>query len=304
MKGTIFNIQKYSIQDGPGIRTIVFLKGCPLHCEWCSNPESQNPSVQMAFQRKLCIDCGACVRLCPENAISQDEKYGKYVDENLCRHCGICESNCPAGSWKQIGYEMTVDEVISEIEKDRIFYRKSNGGVTLSGGEPFAQPAFAAELLKKMKEIRLHTAVETAGYVPFSVYEKCLGDIDLFLYDIKHIDSRIHREHTKATNERILNNLQRLDDYGKKIWIRIPLIPGVNDSCENIQKTFALAEKLKTVERVELLPYHDYGVGKYEQLGMEYKLKDMITPSEKKLDELIHFVQNEFPKVKCVIRRH
>lgn len=304
MKGIVFNIQKYSIQDGPGIRTIVFLKGCPLRCKWCSNPESGIPQIQMMFQKKLCINCGACIDACPEKAISEDLKYGKIIDRALCTHCGICERYCPAEALKQAGMEMSIEEVVSEVEKDQIFYRKTGGGVTLSGGEPLMQAEFAAGLLNMLKENRISTAIETAGHVSFEVYEKCLDDVDLFLYDIKHMDPKVHEEYTKASNDRILDNLRRLNERGKRIWIRVPLIPNVNDSYENIHKTFALARELPSVDRIELLPYHNYGAGKYDQLGMEYELKEMKTPQKERVEAMMGRIRKEFPEVENVIRYH
>lgn len=304
MKGIVFNIQKYSVQDGPGIRTIVFLKGCPLRCKWCSNPESGEMRTQIIFQKKLCLNCGNCIKACPAKAIKEDTKFGKIVAQKLCIRCESCVESCPSGALKQMGKKMTVNEVVAEVEKDNIFYRKTGGGVTLSGGEPFAQAEFAEELLKRLKENRIRTAVETSGYVPWEVYERCKDEVDLFLYDIKHMDANIHKAYTGVSNKRILENLRNLNECGKRVWIRIPLIPEVNMTWENIRETFLMAEKLACVERIELLPYHKYGVGKYEQLGMDYELKNTETPAEEQLETFLKLAGKQFPQTKCIVRYH
>ncbi len=304
MKGIVFNIQKYSVQDGPGIRTIVFLKGCPLRCKWCSNPESGEFCPQIIFQRKLCLDCRSCIVSCPVKAVADDRGYGKVIHKELCLNCGSCVENCPSGALKRIGREMTVEEVISEVEKDSIFYRKTGGGVTLSGGEPFAQAEFVEELLGQLKENRIRTAVETSGYVSRQVLERCKDKVDLFLYDIKHMDEKVHKAYTGVSNRRILDNLKYLNSCGKKIWIRIPLIPRINMEWDNIRRTFKLAEGFACVERVELLPYHRYGVGKYEQLSMDYELKHIKAPMEEELKSLLKMIGEHFPQVKCIIRYH
>lgn len=304
LRGKIFNIQKYSVHDGPGIRTIVFLKGCLLRCKWCSNPESLSGDIQVMFNRNLCIDCGTCLKICKQKAIHKDPQFGKIINYKKCNNCGDCIVNCPKGALKIIGRYVDIEEVLKEVKKDLVFYRKSGGGVTLSGGEPFAQPLFAAGLLHAFKTNRISTAVETAGYVAFESYERCLDDIDLLLYDIKHMDSKTHKRYTGVSNTLIQKNLEKLNSRGKKIWIRVPLISGVNDSFENIREVYRLAESLENVARVELLPYHSYGAGKYAQLGMDYTLEKMDSPSDAHIDDLLKMADEEFRTTMVVVRKH
>lgn len=302
--GIIFNIQRYSIHDGPGIRTIVFLKGCPLRCQWCSNPESGEMSIQMIFSKKLCQDCGVCVQNCTQHAIAYDVEFGKRIEPSKCIRCGRCMENCPARAIQRIGKIVEVKDVVKEVLKDRIFYRKSGGGVTLSGGEPFFQSEFAAELLADLKANRISTAVETTGAVSFEKIMRSTDFVDLYLYDIKHMDSAVHRKYTGLPNEGIMENLLRLNQLGKRIWMRVPLIPQINDSEDNIERVYALANSLESVERVELLPYHEYGVGKYAQLGRTYTLPNLKKPDESKLSALLEIAAQKYPNLSVIVRRH
>lgn len=302
--GTIFNIQKYSIHDGPGIRTIIFLKGCPLRCQWCSNPESGEPGIQIVFNQNLCVDCGTCLRVCRQGAIRRDDCFGKVIDRQACNTCGECIRNCPVQAFKSVGKVITVEEAIREVRKDAIFYRKSGGGVTLSGGEPFEQASFTAELLGRLKQERISTAVETSGAVPFKNMEPSIENIDLFLYDIKHTDGEMHCRYTGRNNKVVLENLKELDRLGKRIWIRVPLIAGINDSVENMDRVFAISRGLKSVERVELLPYHEYGVGKYAQLGIKYQLEGLKPPTESKIKEILEMAAERYSGLEIIVRRH
>lgn len=253
MKATLFDIERNSFVDGPGIRTTVFFKGCNLKCAWCHNPESQSPRPQMLFYRDKCIACGKCAQICksPDN----------------CTLCGRCTLFCPADARKVCGKEYTADEILTEVLKDKAYYENSDGGITCSGGECMLQPDLLAELLKRCKEAGIHTAVDTAGHVPFSHFEKVLPYTDLFLYDIKHMDTAKHKEYVGVGNERILENLQKLMESAATIWIRIPVIPGFNDSIEHMQQVKSFLDRSGKTEKVELLPYHAMGKSKYAALG-------------------------------------
>ncbi len=248
-KAIIFDIEKNSFVDGPGIRTTVFFKGCNLKCAWCHNPESQSFEPQMMFYRDKCTGCGKCKSVCasPEH----------------CTLCGKCTLYCPAEARKVCGKEYTVDEVFNEIIKDKAFYENSGGGVTFSGGECMLQIDFLLEILKRCKENGIHTAIDTAGHISWGNFEKVLPFTDLFLYDIKIFDSEKHKKYTGVGNELILDNLKRLFEIGAKIWIRIPVIPTVNDNKEEMQKIKAFIDNCGVAERVELLPYHKMGENKY-----------------------------------------
>ena len=266
----IFDIERNSFVDGPGIRTTVFLKGCNLRCVWCHNPESQSFAPQMLYYQDKCTGCGKCQRVCP-------------TPDN-CTLCGRCSIFCPVDARKVCGKEYTVEKVWEEIEKDIPFYQNSGGGVTFSGGECMLQVDFLSEILKKCKENGVHTAVDTAGHVPFSSFEKVLPDTDLFLYDVKCFDCTKHEKYVGVGNERILENLQKLLAAGAKVWIRIPVIPSVNDTVEEMQEIKAFLENAGGVERVELLPYHAMGENKYRAIGTEPVIFE--APSEEKMREL------------------
>lgn len=302
--GTIFNIQKYSIHDGPGIRTIVFLKGCPLRCRWCSNPESGARGMQVIYNRNLCVNCDGCMKSCMPKAICHDETFGRVIDHLRCDLCRECIHSCPGRALKFIGKTVSTEEVIRQVRKDAIFYRKSGGGVTLSGGEPYVQSQFTAELLRRLKQNRISTAVETTGAVPFESIECSMMDVDLFLYDVKHMDAKVHRRYTGVGNENIQENLRKLNERGKHIWIRVPLIAGVNDTLDNMERVFTLAQELECVQRVELLPYHEYGVNKYAQLGMEYELKGMKPPAEAQIDQILNLASDYHDGLQVIVRRY
>ena len=254
--GKLFDIQRCSFSDGPGIRTTVFFKGCNLKCKWCHNPESQKFETQMLFYANKCTHCGMCKQVC------------KYALKQ-CDLCGECELYCTQEARKICGKEYTVKEVFSEIIKDNDFYKTSGGGVTCSGGECMMQIDFLEELLKECKKNGIHTAVDTAGHVSFEKFERILQYTDLFLYDIKCLDSKKHKLYTNVGNEIILSNLRRLQMLGAKIWVRIPVIKNVNDSIEEMKSIRDLLEKNGGVERVELLPYHSFGENKRKALGLK-----------------------------------
>lgn len=274
-KGIVFNIQRHSIHDGPGIRTIVFLKGCPIACRWCSNPESQDFERELLYDPEKCIRCDACIEVCPEGAIRRDGSSLVFSRE-LCRACGLCTEVCYAEARRMEGRVMTAEEVVAEVEKDSAFFHRSGGGLTLSGGEPFAQPEFAAAVLRLAREKGLHTAVETAGHVPWEYIESALPYIDLFLFDVKHADPDRHREFTGADNRLILENLERLGRLrGADIIVRIPVVPGFNDRPDELLAIAGIAERLGFRE-IHFLPYHRYGAGKYRLLGKTDPVADIL----------------------------
>lgn len=283
-KGIIFSIQRYSIHDGPGIRTTVFLKGCPLNCWWCQNPESQLSKQEMVFWEDRCIGCGACSLNCPSGAIQMENK--KPVnDKNKCNLCGECSRICPAQAREIIGKKLTVEEIIKEAEKDLVFYEESGGGVTFSGGEPLGQPEFLESLLICCQKKKIHTAVDTSGYISWEILSKISSKVDLFLYDLKIMNSERHKKYTGVSNKVILENLKKLTSVHNNIFVRFPVIPGINDDYQNIKEIGEFLSSLK-IAQVNLLPYHYIGVDKYGRLGRTYKLSTTQPPSEEKLSEI------------------
>ena len=267
-KGIIFNIQRYSIHDGPGIRTTVFLKGCPLRCFWCQNPESQDLPPQILFDRKKCTLCKSCIAVCPTQAIRLSD--GKLtIDKKACKGCGKCVEVCPNESRRLVGKVATVDEVMHQVLRDVKFYENSGGGVTLSGGEPTAQSRFALAILQKCKERGLHTALDTCGYAPWTMMKKLVDHVDLVLYDLKHMDPKKHREATGKDNRLILKNVTRIADH-KPLRIRIPLIPGFNDSHEDIRAIARFVKKELDSVPIDLLPYNKLGESKYDLLDKNF----------------------------------
>ncbi len=292
MKGKIYDIQKFAIHDGPGIRTLVFMKGCPLKCLWCSTPQTQNSSPDLLYIEVHCNFCHSCVEACPKEAIKISEEGKIKIDRNLCNTCGECVEICQNEALKIVGDERTVEELYSEIMKDNPFFLRSKGGVTIGGGEPTMQPEFVSALLKKCKITFIHTALETCGYAKWEHLEKILENIDLLHFDIKHMDPLDHKKITGIPNEIILENAKKAAKM-KPIIIRIPLISGLNDSEENILNTARFAAGLgENLLRIELLPYHKFGTGTYEQLGREYELKDLESPSEEYMNKLRKIIES------------
>lgn len=284
IKGVVFNLQHYSIHDGPGIRTTVFLKGCPLKCLWCQNPESQDPDPLLFFMAEKCTGCGTCVEVCPNGAIKLIDGKSK-TDRERCMWKGECASVCPNEARSIIGREMTAEEVFEDLKTDDIFYRNSGGGVTLSGGDPVFQPDFSIAILKLCWSAGIHTALETCGFLEWGRLKNILKLTDLVLYDIKHMDSTRHKAYTGVTNELILENAEKIHrDLKLPIFPRVPLIPGYNDSLENLKCTAEfIATKLDGNNRVHILPYHPLGDTKY--LRMERKITTSVTlPSDRQLE--------------------
>ncbi|MBP2033965.1 pyruvate formate lyase activating enzyme [Clostridium algifaecis] len=285
-KALVFNIQRYSIYDGPGIRTIVFLKGCPLSCLWCSNPESQSINPQVIFSANKCINCGACVEKCNSGAsILKDGKVQFQIEK--CTSCAQCLDVCPTNARQIIGEIRTIDEVIREVEKDRQFYINSNGGVTFSGGEPTLHYEFLEEIVPKLKEKAIHVAIETTGYCEWTKFWRAVKDMDLILFDLKQMNNEKHKQYTGVENNIILQNAEKISKLKETVF-RIPVIPEYNDNIENFREIINMIERIKFKGKVNLLPYHLYGKAKYNKIGKIYKLFDVETPSKEKMNKILN----------------
>lgn len=288
-EGILFNIQRFSLHDGPGIRTIPFFKGCPLTCKWCSNPESQRPQPELIFKKNDCIRCGKCIEVCKQKALSPNNPY--FIDRERCIQCGDCTRVCPTQALEMKGKRMTVAEVMLELQKEANLFRRSGGGITLSGGEPLAQPEFARELLKACKEKGWHTAIETTGFTTKEVVEDVFPWIDLALTDIKAIDPVVHQQNTGVDNSKILENLIRIS-FITKVIVRIPVIPGVNDNPDEIRSIAEFARLMSGVDTIHLLPYHAFGENKYSLLGRIYPMNKAESSNEMKMEALKKVVES------------
>lgn len=280
--GIVFNVEKYAIHDGPGIRTTVFFKGCPLRCWWCHNPEGQSQRFELVYRQGRCNGCSECISKCSTGAIS-------YLPERLainrkhCTICGACAGKCSTEALSLVGEKMNVEQVMTIIEKDMPFYGESEGGVTFSGGEPLQQPDFLEAVVNECAKRKIDTVLDTCGYAPAKIVDRFLSKISLFLYDIKIFDSAKHQKYTGVSSELILENARRIASSGARLSVSIPIVPQINDDEENIERTGKFLASLKKVEWVSLLSYHKMGVDKYENLGKPYRLKDTKTPSHQRM---------------------
>jgi pyruvate formate lyase activating enzyme len=297
LTGKIYDIQGFSLQDGPGIRTTVFLKGCPLRCPWCHSPESQEFHSQISWLAMRCVGvekCGKCLSACPAKAISlgkriphattREEIQHVHIDRSLCDNCGECAQACLYKSLYLCGEDYTVDQIVDRVSKDVPFYEQSGGGVTISGGEPLSQPDFARQFLQSLKRKGIHTALDTTGFIPSPILESILPHTDLFLYDLKHMDSNQHKIATGVPNELILANAKRIAKAGASLQIRIPIIPHFNDSEDNVRKTGEFCKSLgQAVKLIQLLPYHNLGAMKYQRIDDGRAVLEAAPPSEEKI---------------------
>lgn len=288
----IFNIQKCSIHDGSGLRTLVFFKGCPLHCVWCANPESQNYEKEIMESPAKCVGCGLCKTVCPKGAISEDGT----IDRNLCDNCMKCVDVCYAESRRPAGKDYTIDDLYKEIEKDKPFYKLYGGGVTFSGGEPLTHGDYLEKIAKKCKANGVSVAVESCGFADYDSFAETLQYIDFMFMDVKIFDTDKHKEYTGQGNELILDNIRKISEAGIPITIRTPIIPGITDSNDNIRKIAEFVGSLPTVKEYELLPYHNFGESKYKALGRDYMLKGMEPPEDEAVRSLVREANNVLVK--------
>ena len=280
LTGLVFNIQKYSLQDGPGIRTTVFLKGCPLRCWWCHNPEGILPEPEILVAEGRCIACGQCHKVCPQGGARPGGRdVADRVAPSTCVRCGACVDACPTQARQLLGRRMTVADVVTEIEKDRIFYDESHGGVTFSGGEPFAQTPFLLELLQACRQREINTAVDTTGFVGQDALLAAARWTNLFLYDIKILDDARHLQYTGVSNASILENLMLLGREHGNIWVRVPIVPGLNDAPRDLEATVRFAASVPGVKQVNLLTYHHAGAYKFARLGKPYLAESVRPPA-------------------------
>jgi pyruvate formate lyase activating enzyme len=277
-KGLVFKIERSSTVDGPGIRTVIFFKGCPLNCLWCQNPEGLRPVPEVMWDPKKCIRCGTCVKECPQKAVSLIN--GEVVtNKDLCKKCGTCEKVCPVKAREICGKYMDVEELLDKVTRDKIFYYHSGGGVTASGGEPTFQPYFLDKFFQRCQGAGIHTALDTCGFVETKTFTRILKYTNLVLYDLKILDPQKSVTYTGADIYLILNNLEVCDKMGLPIWIRVPIVPGYTDTTDNISKIIDITARLKNLQRIDILPYNSFGSQKYVMVGREYKLIDLKPPS-------------------------
>ena len=288
ISGYISNIERYTLHDGPGIRTTVFLKGCPLSCLWCSNPEMQESFQQLAFFEERCNGCLRCIEKCPQNAISLNQNSLRVsVDFTKCNHCGECVNSCIFDALVMIGERVTAEEVADIVSRDKVFYQHSRGGVTISGGEPLWQSAFSGEILKRCRDNQIHTAIQTCGYGTREQIDRIIPFLDLAIIDLKHYDSSAHEKLTGKGNETIIENIKYIDNNKIPVVIQIPLIPGFNDSEDVLKNIFNFTGELYNSLGVSLLQYHNLGVPKYKHIGKTYSLPSIDPPSADYLKQKI-----------------
>jgi pyruvate formate lyase activating enzyme len=299
-RGRVFDVQRFSLHDGPGIRTVVFLKGCPLRCVWCANPESQQSGPQIAWFESLCALCGRCIPACPQGAVSMDDGRVR-TDRRLCTDCGECAAACSRGARRLMGRQVTAEEVMTEVGRDAPFFRRSGGGVTFSGGEPLAQAEFLLECLRRCRRWGYHTAVETCGHARWEDLRTAADVTDLFLYDLKLVDPLRHERLTGVRNERIIRNLEQLLALGAGVTVRVPVVPGVNDDRESIAALAAFVANHPGIRRVELLPCHALGAHKYVALDLEPP--PLVSPAPERLAAAADELARRAPGVECRARQ-
>ncbi len=291
--GLIFDILRFAIHDGPGIRTTVFMKGCPLRCWWCHNPEGISSKKELMFIEFKCIKCQTCAQVCTERAIyfKSDNSF-PLINRKMCTGCGRCADACPTNAIRLVGRTISVDELIRELEKDALLYDKSGGGVTFSGGEPLMQASFLKEALKQCKEKGFHTALDTSGFVHPHVFENIIEYVDYFLYDVKLANEEEHKKYTGVSNKNIKENLKLLDEKGKNVLLRFPVIPGITDTDRNITGILEFLSSLRWIREIELLPFHDVRE-KYKRLSKKYKMTNHKAPSQ----EAMKRIKEAFEKI-------
>jgi pyruvate formate lyase activating enzyme len=289
-KGMIFDIQRFCLHDGEGIRTVVFMKGCPLRCKWCCNPESQSFERELLFDENLCIGCNSCKDICKYDVINKDSEVGIYIDRNKCISCGDCAAQCPSGALQISGEMISVETIIKKVMLDYVFYQMSGGGVTISGGEPLFQPYFLIKLLKALKKEGLNTALETCGMAPWENMKAAAELLDTILFDIKHIDRDKHIEGTGVDNDLIINNLKQLAKVKDCVIMRLPIIPEYNMNNEYYLQIAGLVIETG-IKIIHLLPYHRLGQGKYRKLNREYDLEGLAPPLAAEVLKAKHLIE-------------
>jgi len=284
---TVIEMERFALNDGPGIRTVIFFKGCPLRCRWCSNPESQRAALELFYRPRRCLACARCVEACDEKALRMERAL--VIERERCTACGACIQACNTAALSLSGSVLTVAEIMSEVLRDESFYRNSGGGVTFSGGEPTAQPEGLRALAESCRDAGLHTCLETCGFFAWETVRETLPALDLILFDLKHLDDPRHEDLTGRGNALVLENLRRLLGAGKHLVARFAMIPGINDDARNLQRTADFLNECSPGMRIDILPYHRLGGSKYASLGREYSLDSLAPPSAQRAEEVRDF---------------